>query len=104
MDREQAIRALRDLLMAANASDSDNPPELGGNDLPPESASEQNGLYGFAMAALVSLGQGPSYAHYVRTGEWVNTEDLSQSDMAKIAMDTPSPRWLVRYPALLAKS
>lgn len=95
MNQAQVIAALRDILSAANASDSDNPPDLGGNDLPPECASERNGLYGFAMAALINLGQGASYAHYVRCGEWLNPEQLTQYDLDQLENDIPEARRLV---------
>lgn len=77
MNKAQVIECLRMLLVTANASDCDNPPELGGNDLPASAASGRDGLYAYAQEALISLGQGASCAYYVETGEWIDSEHMT---------------------------
>ena len=70
LHRTEIIAGLRDMIVSANAADSDNPPELGGNDLPADAASGRDGLYYWIKGALNYMGQGPAHDQYIEQGEW----------------------------------
>lgn len=73
-NKADVIKALRAILVLANASDSDNPIGEGGNDLPADCASQRH-LYGTICKALELLGMTEEeYHEYVEGGEWPEAE------------------------------